>query len=158
MLGNQASKPVLVTWIRARWTCVAIGVLGFFVAFLSCYLIAWGVTLLAWLQAPPSLVFTRPIFWVFLAMVVWFVSLGITLLIMQTKKGRYWQSAYLLIGFISTIGLSYFTSWGIFREVFGEVPPQMVFGKPLFWGLQLMIGGFFIGVLVLIRKIRRIPT
>ena len=50
-----------------------------------------------------------------------------------------WQ---LICGHIAVIGGCYLTAWGINLLLEKPATPADIFGKPLFWGLFAIMGGF----------------
>jgi hypothetical protein len=91
----------------------------------------------------PSEVFAKPIFWVLLALVAWFCLFFAALFVFVKRRTVFWRLIYVLTGLVATTGVCYFTTWGIFRVVFWETPPAMIFTKPLFWGLLTIFGGLY---------------
>ena len=119
------------------------GVIGVIAAIGGCFLTAWGIAMLSHWMISPAEVFTKPVFWVLLALLAWFCLFFAALFIFIKRRTMVWRLIYVLVGLIATVGVCYFTAWGIFRVVFWEISPAMIFTKPLFWGLLTILGGLY---------------
>jgi hypothetical protein len=136
------------------------GVIGVIGAVGGCFLTAWGIAMLSHWMASPSEVLDKPVFWVLLVLLAWFCLALAASLVLAKKKTFFWRLVHGFTGLIATAGVCYFTAWGIFRVVFWEVHPEMVFTRPLFWGLLIIFGGiyFFFPALSSLAKNKKIAS
>ncbi len=151
--SNKAGRAGrFLVWVKSHPWQIAVSLAGLAAAFAGTFLIAWGVSLMSHTQASASMVFSLPVFWALLALSLWFIVAGAVFIILLERKNTALRLAYVAGGFASVVGLAYFTSWGIFSGIWA-VSRDWIMRTPLFWGLLLVIGTTYAGILLVITKV-----